>query len=478
MILYLVTSVLFGFLSVQEPDEALQRGLAVDNPAERRLAAMKLASLGEDAQDWLMKEIRKGDAERRRALLLAAALMGTSESQKLLARSSRKGSRPEADRAWALLLYGAFHPEAAAKPHDAMRRAASDFERCCVLAGLLAQAGRIEGTKLRTYGGSKALPALQALVSIEEALAGRLWLGEPSSDAMVAARLLTSQFPAWVEDKLQHNQRAVSTEWLEAAQGRLPELWIVAARRSIPRKVEDLRSLPPGGAGAGLALVLYELVAKDRQLAFEVLHGRLVEPEARAWLWGAAGDLKLSFEGVADSKLSAAEVAGLAQLALRDFSAARRQARLRGAEARKLFTMDAKVEDAWPAGLILALGAEGQDLGLLRRKYELAEGRDAERLQPIWYLASGKLKDADARNVWLNRWSRELGGGYQGYLDREGKRFTAFLLVQGTQAALERNELSEAFDGLTGPRDHSLDDELYADLAEFLLSPLYRWDLP
>ena len=51
------------------------------------------------------------------------------------------------------------------------------------------------------------------------------------------------------------------------------------------------------------------------------------------------------------------------------------------------------------------------------------------------------------------------------------------MLASGTEAALARAELV-GLSALDEPRDFSTSDPVYEDLAEFVLSPLYAWDLP
>ncbi len=463
---------------LQEPGEALRRDLTEQNPGLRREAAVAIAAMGRGAENWLAREVSKGSPGRRRALLLAAALMGTERSLALVERAVRPGGRPDQERAWALLLYGAHHPGVLEEePRRTLRRAASDFERACLLAGLLTRAGDTDPEAWAEALGRRARePRLRALLRMLHALVaargqdGQQGPGEPPVGAPEAAAvLLASTLPG---------AAPLPAAWLEGKEmAALPEIWRVAARRVPPRKLVELRSSPAGGPGGGLAMVLYELAEDQRQDAFDLLRERLVEAGPRLWLWGAAGDLGLALPEPGE-ELSDPEVATLLRLAARDLETARGEARRRLPQARARFAARRPGRDHWPAALVLALAGEEEDRDRLRESLRAADPVGRLRLQPVLQLALGNLDTEEARQGWFRRWSRDLGAGYFGWFDRQGPLWIAHLLVGGTEAATQVPELSREFPALHGSRDHSRDDTLYPDLADLLLSGLYHWDLP
>jgi len=461
---------LIGLLPLQEPDDNLTRALADQNPAARRGAAERLAGLGVDAEKWLLSEADKGDPRRRRALVLAAALMGTERSFHMLDKAASSNSRPV--RTYALFLYAAHHPEAIERPERTLGRAKTDFERALLLAGLLTRARSLDIAVVRGEVGKRRHPAVRALLLQLEALGGgQLESKVPETVGDFAARLLGSVLPG---------SEPLPASWLQSNMvGELPGLWSVAALRTPPRTLAALREQPSGGEGAGLALVLYEVPPARRQESFDVLEDRLVGKDARAWLWGSAGDLGLSFpEPVLDKPLDDAQIAGILRLGLVDWERSRKEAVRRLPAARLRFHAGASVARDWPAAVVLALAGQEQDRETLRKRIEAADDREKARLLPIWQLSLGRISTEEARAGWLQRWSRSVHAGYQGYLDQEGPRWVARMLVGGTQAAVELDPLTGDYPGLDSPPEFSKDDTLYPDLAELLLSDLYRWDLP
>ena len=171
--MFLGTFVLLLPLSFrQEPDSGIQRGLESSDPGYRLASARDLATLGGEVSKWLKKQSGKGSPERKRALLLATVLMGGEESWAILDKAARRGSRPTSERAWALFLYGAFHPEAGVDLKKDGKRPASDFERSCLLAGLLAQAPSLDENGVRTLMGRKPGPRTRALAGLLQGLGG------------------------------------------------------------------------------------------------------------------------------------------------------------------------------------------------------------------------------------------------------------------------------------------------------------------
>ena len=124
-----------GLFLAQEPSAELVAGLDGPQPEDRLRAAQQIAALGPGTESWLEKRVGKGSALAQRGVLLAAALLGTPESQQLLADAARAGRRADAQRAWALLLYGMSHPDAGRDPARDWKRAATDYEGACLLAG-------------------------------------------------------------------------------------------------------------------------------------------------------------------------------------------------------------------------------------------------------------------------------------------------------------------------------------------------------
>lgn len=97
-------------------------------------------------------------------------------------------------------------------------------------------------------------------------------------------------------------------------------------------------------------------------------------------------------------------------------------------------------------------------------------------LQPVWKFANRSL--GTARKNWLESWSRELGAGWIGFLDKEGPRWVAYQLVGGTVAAEGREEIATPYPELQlVPKDYAGDHLLYRDLAVLLLDGVYRWGL-
>ena len=183
-------------------------------------------------------------------------------------------------------------------------------------------------------------------------------------------------------------------------------------------------------------------------------------------------------------RLDAAEVAGILRLALQHGERASKAARLRLPAARRKLDEGGLAEDLWPAALVIALALADEeerdpdDLARLRDRVVAEDATARLRLLPAWNLARGALADPSARAHWLSIWSRDLRAGPAGYLDREGPRWVAFLLVGDTQAAEERLPLRQAPEGLAlEARDYSRDHNLYRDVADYLAWG-YRFGLP
>ncbi|MBC8329633.1 MAG: hypothetical protein H8E31_12910 [Planctomycetes bacterium] len=453
----------------QEPDAAVQRDLDSRDPFARRAAALQVADLGLSGEAWLVKETTRGSSKRRRALLLAAALLGTPDSLQALADAARPGIRADEVRAFALLLYGVYHPQAPEAAADLFQRLRSPFERSCLLSGLLAQAQRVESLRDLAEAGRKSEPSLLALALVADALAGRRLPAEVRSDHEWSALLLSSVLPAGPE---------LPAAKIVERRDRLLLTWSLAARRQPVWARSDLQREILSGSGGGVGLALLQSDPDQAAEDFSLLDARVSDPAVKGWLWGAAGDRGLGLPASADGQLPRWEVAGLVRLALRDPAAAAAAAAARRERARGLFQVGRPLEETWPAALVLALAPEKEDVDRLRQRVSEASGRDAQMLHTVWQLARGSTSSEQARRMQLRDWSRRLGASYLGYLDQEGPRWVAYLLVSGTRASEESFALATELSGLAGERDHSRDNELYADLLEYLLSGLYRWDLP
>ncbi len=457
---------LFVLAQVQEPDAAIRRDLGARDPGARRQAAEDLADLGAAGEAWLLAEMEEGSPKRRRSLLLAAALLGSPESLEALQEAARPGSRESEVRAYALLLYGAFHPDAPAQAAKWWRRLPSEFEGSCLLAGLLAQASELPEMRDTVLRGRRPDPSHRALLLAADLLATRPVAERPEDGLEAAVRCLGSVLPG---------RPSIAQADLEEYRDSILSVWVGAARRATPRSEDELLRVALSGAGGGVGLALCPDGPEGQQAVFEALDDRVSEGWAKAWLWGAAGDSGLRLP--VGEQLPDWEVAGLLRLALADPEAAAQAAEARRAVARRRFAAAEALETSWPAAVVLALAPEAEDVDLLRQRVAEAGGEGAQRLHPIWQLASGRTATEASRSRLFHQWSRELGAGYLGFLDREGPRWTAYLLVSGTRAAVESAELSVELEAFEGERDHALDSELYSDLLEFLLSGSYRWDL-
>ncbi len=474
--MFLACAALSGvLLSPQEPDQALLNRLGDRLAAERIEAALELGDADAALGPWILREARRGQRERQRALLLAAALMGPDGAWELLEETAQTtGRNRREDRAWALLLFGAFHPEAPARAVEALGWAREDFEEACLLAGLLAAArppADVPGLRRALEKRRRGHPARLALLRVLETLEGAPLPAEPAGDFEAAGLFLVSVLP---------DRPAVPAAWVEAARGRVPEAWREAARRRPPRAAAEIAALPPVGDGAGVVFALGEVAPGERQALFARLRPRIPDAEVRAWLWGTAGALGLDLPEPEAETILPEEAAGLLELARVDRGRARAEAQARRARARASWPEGASLEEAWPAALVLALAGEEEDQAFLRPRVEAARGAAARRLQPLWQLARGAFGEGADLHDWLRRWSRELGGGPAGFLDHEGPRYLAWLLVRGSEGARSRAELQFTAgegEGLWRDFDPDPENELYDEMVVFLFSGRYRWRL-
>ncbi|MHC4380310.1 MAG: hypothetical protein ACYSU1_04380 [Planctomycetota bacterium] len=455
----------------QEPPADLQQSLAADDVAMRFEAARELAVGDERAEKWLLREAGKGTEQRQRALLLASALMGTEASFAVLEHASRRGRKPDPQRAFSLLLYGQFHPQAGLQARSDWERCASDFERACLLTGMLARPERLQVGPWKALVQKRKQPALTTLLQLSERLTGNRMaeVSDTRDAASFSASLLAS-----VDSRQPHLQGEILGV---RAPSDFPAMWWLAAPRQDSRPMEDLRRQALVGQKVGFVLTLYEVAPAQRQALFDHYRQRAVGPVESAWLWGAAGDLGLALPGPETDVLHANRVAGILRLARKDFVAAESLAMKYLPAARSGFRAATHFEQRWPAAVVLALGRQQADLELLKTAFQQANGTERHRLAPIWKFANRGFSTGDLRGFWLDAWSRTLGAGWQGYLDVQGPRWAAYLLAGGSLAAENQNEIATPFLELESlPKDYAADHVLYRDLVDFLLGGDYRWN--
>ena len=454
---------------LQEPSSGVQRGLESSDPGYRLASAQDLATLGDGASRWLKKQLGKGSPARQRALLLAAVLIGSDDAFEVLEKASGRRGRPSSERAWALLLYGAFHPEAGLDPKKDGKRPTSDFERSCLLAGLLAQAPSVDEAGMNHLMGRKPGIRTQALAGLLRSLGGGPIPDASSGMALQGARLLSSIFA---------QQGALTRPIVGGAGKYLPRVWREAALRNPPRDVDTLRILIAEGQGVAASLALYEVEPGNRKPLFDLLNTRLAGEEVKALAWGAAGELRMDLPDEDVDVLDDLEVTGLLSLAKENLGAAEMAGKGRLPAARSRFEKGRPLEDDWTAAWVLALAGGPDDLEQLRLRLEKAVGPDRTLLEPIWKFACRSFSDESVQLSWLKQWTRRLGAGKLGFLDMEGPRFVTWMLVAKTETAEQRAELAGLPVDKESPRpEHSPGDDIYADIAGFLLSDLYRWDL-
>lgn len=462
----ILSTLLLVLIPAQEPSDALQRAFLADEVEVRHDAARTLAIGDERSEAWLLREVRKGTEERQRALLLAAALMGTPETFAELEHAARKGRKPDPMRAFALLLYGSLHPDACNDVERDWERGASEFERSCFLAGLLSRPQRMLVEPLPSFIRKRKEEGPLAFLRLAEALVSSGFPdGEAASD--VAASLILSVDP--------------SREALDLAaglwRGEYPPLWEASRRHGPPRTLEKLRSQTLVGDRIGAALSLYEVASSDRQVLFEHFAPRAIGEAESRWLWGAAGDLELELPNPKEGEtLRACHVVGLLRLYRQDRNRGMQSAKRYLNLGRRAFEKGGTLEQRWPAVLLLALGGESQDLASLQQAFADAEPVWTFRFAPVWKFAQRRLGSASLADHWLDLWTRDLGSGWQGYMDREGPRWVGYLLAGGTIAAELEDRLSERYEKLESvSRDYAIDHLAYRDLVGYLLGGDYRW---
>ena len=458
-----------GLLMPQEPDAALIRKLDAVEPGTRLDAVIELVEMGPSVEKWLHKKVRTGSAKRQRALLLAAALLGTEDSWELIEDEARRGRKPETKRAYALLLYGAFHPEAGKSAKKDWKRASSDFEKSCLLAGLLARESVDDLSGFHGLVDRKGSERQLSLLGMLDALHGKPLQLRGEGGFARGAQLLTTLIPD-VEMLTQTQVRDLGAD--------LPERWALAAIRNPGRSLDQIKGMPVGGDSGAVSFALREAPLDQRQPLFDYLKTRVTEAPAANWLWGEAGDLGLDLSRPATEDVSSAEVAGLLRLALRNFVLAEAAALQRVDVARRAVQGRQWLDKGvFEAVVVLALAGQAQDHDWFKKSLETGTAQSRSQLQPLWLLASRKLDKSSARGLWLSNWSRQLQAGGVGFLDQEGPRWVALSLVADTLAAEEQEALQGWSDQFSAELDHPFTDEFYADLATFLTSDKYRFFL-
>ncbi|MGB0952480.1 MAG: hypothetical protein ACPG31_04605 [Planctomycetota bacterium] len=462
----LSTLLLFCAVPMQDPPPALQRAFQADQVHVRHDAARSLAVGDERAEAWLLQEVRKGTEERQRALLLAAALMGTPDCLEVVERAARKGRKPEPLRAFALLLYGSLHPAAGEDAAKDWERCSSEFERSCLLAGLLTQPQRILVDPLPELIRKRKEEGPLALLRLAEALPGN---GYPPGTTLAdrAASLLLSVDP----------RRSLLELELGEDRYEFPALWSETRRQEPPRSLEQMSRRTLVGDRIGSVLALFEIEVDARQALFDHYAPRAVGDLESLWLWGAAGDLGLSLPAPGkEEQLRLCHVVGALRLYRRDRARGLIFARSYLDLARADFADDRPLQNRWGSTLLLAMVAEEQDVLALKEAYAVVDPVLTYRFAPAWQFANRRLGSADLVDHWLDTWSRDLDSGWQGYLDREGPRWVGYLLTGGSLAAKNHDLLSTRHKGLEiVSKDYALDHVVYRDIVEFLMDGDYRW---
>lgn len=465
--LALLSAGLWLAAQVAPPDD-LQRALSNTDAATRQRAARELAQGAAQWEKWLLRQLDRGSPEEERALLIACGLAGTESSLAALRKATERGRKPETQRAFALLVYGALHPTAGSLPEEDWRRGASAYERACFLAGLLMQAHRFESDVWIGLASREPDSVVSAFLEVGDTLLGRTPSLRSDDPLSFSGRMLTSVLPGQPAQK-----------WTAGVGLAVPPEWLLAARHEPPRTLAELRVVPLAGVSSAVVLALYEAQPSALPGLFEHFRDRVQDARARAWLWGAAGDLGLDLASTSGEDLDSAEVAGLLRLGLRDPTGAERAAQARLASARKAFDAARTPSARFAPALVMAMAGGKPEHETLRAAIERADPHERLALQPIWKYAQRGFGDVNLQRNWIGRWSRDLGAGSSGWLDQEGPRWTAYALAGATRAAMQHPRLQPRAPPLERiVHDHALDISLHADVIEFLVGGSYRWWLP
>jgi len=461
-----------AFLLLQVPDASLQQALRAEVAEVRQEAALALVVGDEETEAWLAREIDRGDPKRHRALTLAAAWMGTEGSFALLDQAAASGRRPDSDRAFALVLYGRFHPHAGLDPKKDWKRAASTYEQACLLVGLLGRESSWNPNQYRELLGRRPSPVLVAFLDLAEQRRG----GTPAVG--VAKERSGIQQSAYALGSVGALAVPINGETLgPLADWTSRRSWWFAARRIPKRTLDSLEGIALVGDDAASIMALYEMESAEVAKAGRDLNQRVASAKEKSWLWGAVGDRGLPLPSEENPRWGPHVAAGLLRLSLVDLPLARRQAKAWAAEARKQFAGRGTFRERWPAALVMAFAAETEDSDSLRKTIESASGSERLQLTPAWKLMLHRGENLDPKQrVDVRRWSEELHAGRSGFLAYEGPRWAAYVLLGQTQAARFRPEIDSGLPGFDLlPLDVAADDAFYLDLAALLLGPAYRW---
>lgn len=464
-----ITSVLLVSLSLQAPEGTLLQAIAKDDPAARFAAAAEIAALPElDIDSWLRKQVNKGSAQRQRALLLACALRGSKECLNLVDQQTRLRGNSKPARAWSLLLAATFQSTAAANSVVLLERARSDFERDCVLIGLMANRQKVSDLRgLKLFASRSArvhAPALEVLA----ALRGQSpeW-PDVEDPRMLAGKLICSVLP---------RQGGVSKSEIANSYSDLNGRWSIGAVRSSGRSFDDLKGVPLADQSGAIALCLLEVDVQVAQAVFDYLSTRLPPGPCQSWLWGIAGARRLDLKPPTDGNFTDYHAAGILASCLKDEQFGRSAAGKFMIHARKRLGEAAKLSRDWPAAVMLALSDQPADWKALRTLTEGASGEEAARLHGIWQFASGRLTKPDSIRQ-IRDWLGELGGGHAGYISSAGRQWATSYLLAGTDALPERVDNAADISAFERNPDHALGHQLYVDIAEFINSKHYHWNI-
>lgn len=462
----LLSTLLLLCAFAQEPTPALQKAFQADDVRVRHQAAQVLAVGDERAEAWLLQEVDKGTDQRQRALLLAAALMGTPKSLAVLDEAAKKGRKPDPIRAFALLLYGSLHPDAGQEAEKDWGRCASEFERSCYLIGLLSRPQRMLVQPLPELIRKRKEEGPAAILRLSQALAASDY-PKGVTDFDRAVRLLLGVDP----------RRAPLMMEEVDTRGDFPELWVAGRRHLPPRELKALKRLTLVGEQVSGVLALLEVEEGDRQALFDHFASRAIGEAESIWLWGTAGDLGLELPAPRQgTDLRTCQVVGILRLYRVDRNRGTTTAKAYLDLAREEFLADATMEKRWPAALLLALAGNEEDRLILQQGFADQDPIWTYRFAPLWKFSLRRFGSTQLTDHWLDSWCRDLGSGWQGYLDREGPRLMGYLLAGGTLAADNHPTLTERHESLEiVARDYALDHRLYRDLIGYLAEGGYRW---
>ncbi len=451
----------------QEPADHLLQDLAKDDAAVRLSAADELAASTDLELDrWLVKNTLKGSPQRQRALLLSCALRGTSDCWSLVEKQSKLSGGPKAERAWALLLAATYGEAFGKNPEPLFKRAKSQFEVDCVLAGLMANPSfnmDLRTTKfLSRRRVQKHRGALEALAAISQHPAEWGFVAEP---AELAIKLVCSHLPG--QPLITTNEIVIAEKWLQS-------YWAIGARRKSPVSLDILKASPVAVQNGSYAMCLLDSPANQSPEIFKFLQKRLPPTICQNWLWGIAGKKALSIDLSSVNSLKDYHYAALIERFRVNPQQARSLAQQFLPKVRELLATDHHVADVWPAYICLALSEDAADWKLIKEKLERSSAEDAAILHPIWQLAGSRFSETAAKHQ-FTLWARELMTGQIAYMDFVSSEWLRYYLLSGTDALLPYAPKDHLLKIFSRKPDHALGHLLYVDIGELISSKLYRW---